>query len=70
MTFAEMMFYAEAEGLLPTRTGKLNAVITDVKKYPAPSIDIYHLEQILNKHGLTYNQLSRKELRYIENGIR
>ena len=63
-------YMAEAEGLLPTHTGKLNAVIADIKRYPSPSIDIYQFKQILNKHGLTYNQLTKKDFTYIENGIR
>ena len=31
-SFPEMMFYAEAEGLLPTREGKINAIINWLKK--------------------------------------
>ena len=69
MKFAEMMFYAEAEGLLPTRTGKLNAVIRDIKAYPAAAIDTYTFEEILNKHGLTFAELSQKELNYINTQI-
>jgi len=70
MRFAEMMFYAESEGLLPTRTGKLNAVIRDIKNYPSPAIEQDVFENILNTHDLSINDLSRKELSYIENAIR
>ena len=70
MNMSYCFYMAEAEGLLPTKTGKLNAVIADVKKYPEPSIDLYHLEQILNKHGLTCDELTAKDFAYIENGIR
>lgn len=63
--FSEMMFYAENEGLLPTRQGKINAIIKDVKNYPAASIDEDDFIQIVNKHGLTYKSLTQKELNYI-----
>ena len=32
LSFAEMMYYAEADGLLPTRTGNINALIKDLRK--------------------------------------
>ena len=51
MTFAEMMFYAEAEGLLPTRAGKINAVINAVKEYPRPEIEFSEFEKILENYG-------------------
>ena len=70
MTFAQTMFMAEAEGLLPTREGKINAVINEVKNYPMPIIDQIHFERILNCYGLNINDLSDKELRYINASIR
>lgn len=70
MTFAEMMFYAEAEGLLPTRAGKINAVIAAVKEYPRPEIDFLEFERILENHGLRYEELSDREIRYINASIR
>ena len=69
MTFPEVMFYAEAEGLLPTRAGKINAVINAVKKYPRPEIEFSEFEKILEKHGLHYKNLSEKEIRYINASI-
>ena len=39
MNFPELMFMAEAEGQLPTRMGRLNAIIKDIKNFPAPAID-------------------------------
>jgi len=70
ITFPELCFYAEAEGLLPTREGKINAVINEVKNYPMPTIDQIHFERILNRYGLNINDLSDKELRYINASIR
>ena len=70
MTFPETMFYAEAEGLLPTRAGKINAVIADIKKYPYSTIEFADFKEILHKHGLKYEELSERELRYIDASIR
>lgn len=68
MKFSELMFYAEAEGLLPTRAGKINAVIKDINNIPyGCEID---LEQILNKYGLCSSELSDREIRYINASIR
>ena len=70
MKFAEMMFYAEAEGLLPTRAGKINAVIAAIKNYPSPEIDFLNFEKILNNFILTYKDLTDREIRYINASIR
>lgn len=70
MTFAQTMFMAEAEGLLPTRAGKINAVINDVKKYPSPTIGFKEFETILKKHGLCYEKLTNREINYINASIR
>lgn len=69
MTFAETMYYAEAEGLLPTRAGKINAVINTVKEYPSPEIEFSEFEKILESYGLRYNDLSDREIRYINASI-
>ena len=69
MKFAEMMFYAEAEGLLPTRQGRINAVIKDVKEYPGSSIEFTEFERILRNHGLCYAELTDRELRYIRASV-
>ena len=69
MKFFETMFYAEAEGLLPTRAGKINAVIKDIKAYPAPEISFSTFKEILSNHGLTYDELTSKEIRYINSSI-
>lgn len=66
ITFGEMMFYAEAEGLLPTRAGKINAVIADIKAIPRPEITQDEFEQILRTYGLTYKGLSPRERHYID----
>ncbi len=65
MTFAEMMFYAEAEGLLPTRAGKINAAINEIKAYPSPSIDEKTFCEIIERNGLSFSSLSPREIRYI-----
>lgn len=70
MNFPELFYMAEAEGELPTRTGRLNAVIKDIKKIPAPTIDSYTLISILNKNGIELKSLTQKEFNYILNGIR
>jgi len=69
MDFAEMMFYAEAEGLLPTRLGKLNKTIKDVKADPRSAMSLTELRWILNKNGLEYDDLSQKEKDYIINSL-
>ena len=70
MELAEMFYYAEAEGKLPTRTGKINAVIRDVKAYPGSTIGIYEFEKILKKYGLSYGELTPREIQKINSGIR
>lgn len=65
MTIFETFYYAEAEGLLPTRAGKINAVINDIKKYPYSEVSFLTFNEILNNHGLTYEDLSEKEKKYI-----
>ena len=65
MDFAEMMFYAEAEGLLPTRAGTINAIIKDIKDDPRATIDQDDFEEILSYHNLTLSDLTRREFDYI-----
>ena len=66
----EYYFYmAETEGLLPTRAGKINAVINAVKEYPCPEIEFSEFEKILESYGLRYNDLSDREIRYINASI-
>ena len=70
MNFPELMFMAEAEGQLPTRMGRLNAIIKDIKNFPAPAIDSDILISILNKNGIELKDLTQKEFDYILRGIR
>lgn len=70
ITFPELCFYAEAEGLLPTHEGKINAVINDIKDYPNPTIGFREFEMILKKHGLCYEKLTDREINYINASIR
>lgn len=69
MDFPEMMFYAEAEGLLPTRQGRINAVIRDIKNYPKEEIDFEEFQEILENHDLNYFDLSEREINYINASI-
>ena len=69
MTFSELMFYAETEGLLPTRAGKINAIIVAIKNYPAPEIEFEDFKKILYKHGLTYEDLTDREIKYISAAV-
>ena len=71
MNFAEMMFYAEEEGLLPTRRGKLNAAISDInyllgKGY---SLDLEDYKEILYRNGIDYDTLSESEFKYFTRKI-
>lgn len=59
------LYMAEADGLLPTRTGKINAVIREVKAYPSPEIELSEFKKILRKNGLRYEDLTSKEINYI-----
>ena len=70
MELAEMFYYAEAEGKLLTRTGKINAVIHDIKACPGSTIEMYEFEEILEKYGLSYGELTPREIQKINSGIR
>jgi len=70
MDFPEFMYYLESDGKLPTRAGKINAVIKDIKRYPALEIDMAEFELILNHYGLTFDELSSREINYINNNIK
>jgi hypothetical protein len=69
MTFPELCYYAECEGLLEPRASRLLKVIKDIKDYPSPSIDFETYEKILEKHGFTWKELSQSEAQMIEAGI-
>ena len=64
------LYMAEAEGLLPTRAGRINAAIADIKADPRPTLSMDEFEEILDKHDLTYNSLSKRELNHINTAIR
>lgn len=70
MNFPELMFYAESEGFLPTRFGKINSIIKDIKNYPQPTIDEETFIEICNKYEIDYATLNQKELNYILSKIR
>ena len=54
ITFPEMLYYMECEGDMPTRTGRINAVIKEIKSTPPHHISEDEFEQILNNHGFSY----------------
>lgn len=64
------MFYAEAEGLLPTRAGKINKSIQDIKDFPGSTIDIKDVQKIFRKNGLNFNDLTPREVKYVNAAIR
>lgn len=70
MDFAELMFMAEAEGYLPTRAGKINAIVKAIKNYPSPVIDQSVFESIVNHYGINPQSLTRRELNYINSAIK
>ncbi len=70
MNFAELAFYAEAEGLLPTRVGKINALIKKVKAYPFSTIEKDDFDAVAASVGIDPSSLSAREWRYIENAIK
>lgn len=70
MKFPEVLYYAEAEGLLPTRAGKINAVINEIRNnYYGEVISQSDFEEILSHYDLTLSSLSSRELNYIEASI-
>ena len=70
MKTPQLFYMAENEGLLPTRLGKLNAAIKEIKNYPAPTIDEDTFVYIMDKCNLDYKSLTQKELNYILAEIR
>lgn len=68
------MYAMESEGrddLITTRTARINAVIRDVKDYPAPTIDEYTFDSILRQHDFYGTEdLSKKELNHILREVR
>lgn len=70
MKTPQLFYMAESEGLLPTRLGKLNAAIKEIKNYPTPTIDEETFVYIMDKCNLDYKSLTQKELNYILAEIR
>ena len=69
LTFPEMLYYMECEGDIPTRTGRLNAVIKEIRSTPPHHISDDEFEQVLNNHGLSYEELTNRELLFIVQSI-
>lgn len=71
MSLPKYLFMAEANGmdnLVTTRTARINAVINDLKEYIKQGKDINDTvlqENICSQHGLSLNDLTQKEIRYI-----
>lgn len=69
ITFPEMLYYMECEGDIPTRTGRINAVIKEIRNTPPHHISDDEFEQVLNNHGLSYEGLTNRELLFIVQSI-
>lgn len=69
ITFPEMLYYMECEGDIPTRTGRINAVIKEIRNTPPHHISDDEFEQVLNNHGLSYEELTYRELLFIVESI-
>lgn len=69
ITFPEMLYYMECEGDIPTRTGRINAVIKEIRSTPPHHISDDEFEQVLNNHGLSYEELTNRELLFIVQSI-
>lgn len=71
VSIAEMLFYAESEGLLPTRLGRINSVILDIKDAAKYNLAVSNLEFILRENGFySFDELTEKEIDYINRNLR
>lgn len=71
VSIAEMLFYAESEGLLPTRLGRINSVILDIKDAAKYNLADSNLEFILRENGFySFDELTEKEIDYINRNLR
>ena len=70
ISFPEMMFYAEAEGLLPTREGKINAIIKWLRAQDGDTILAEDFYDLYHDYGLT--RVSNDEIHRIqrESGVK
>lgn len=69
MDMGYVFFMAEADGDLPTRAGRINAVIKELKEYPYSEIPFSEYERILEEHDLSYEKLTEREKRLIDASI-
>lgn len=69
ITFPEMLYYMECEGDMPTRAGRINAVIKEIKSIPPHHISEDEFEQVLNNYDLSYEELTYRELLFIIESI-
>ena len=71
VSIAEMLFYAESEGLLPTRLGRINSVILDIKDAAKYNLAASNLDFILKENGFySFDELTEKEIDYINRNLR
>ncbi len=71
VSIAEMLFYAESEGLLPTRLGRINSVILDIKDAAKYNLAASNLEFILKQNGFySFDELTEKEIDYINRNLK
>lgn len=71
VSIAEMLFYAESEGLLPTRLGRINSVILDIKDAAKYNLAASNLDFILRENGFySFDELTEKEIDYINRNLK
>ena len=70
MDMSYCFYMAETEGLLPTRTGKINKLIKKVIEYPSDTIDGFAFETIANSCGIDPETLTGREWKYINSAIK
>ena len=71
VSIAEMLFYAESEGLLPTRLGRINSIILDIKDAAKYNLADSNLEFILRENGFySLDEFTEKEIDYINRNLR
>ena len=70
MDMSYCFYMAETEGLLPTRTGKINKLIKKVIEYPSDTIDEFAFETIANSCGIDPKTLTVREWKHINSAIK
>ena len=70
MELAYGLYMAEAEGFLNTKTGKINALIKDLKGIKNQGLNPNdYLLELLEINNLTLEELTEEEARFIERSV-